>query len=91
MVVCAKLGGWAEVKTNAGKRAKHMVLDDVGEYKICCHLLYQLYELLDIMTLTLLVLEIYKSICSVIGRMKAIIRKKDSTLEFYDKHILPII
>lgn len=94
MVVCVDWGRWLEAKTNEGKKVKQMALSDhwLGGVKYGVSFVATVMEVIRYVdTNSPSLREIYETIDSIIGRMEAIIQEKDSTLDLYDTHILPIV
>ncbi|KAH9291987.1 hypothetical protein KI387_042831, partial [Taxus chinensis] len=85
---------WRESKTDQGKKVKEVVLRETFwvDMKYIISIIAPVFSVIKYGDSNSPNLgEIYECIDSMLGQMKAAIRVRDPTLEFYNEHIQPII
>ena len=94
MVVTPDWNRWTGSKTNEGKKVRLQVLDD-DWWADCSYLVSFLRPIVEVIRYgdsdSPSLGEIYETFDSMLGRVRAAIREKEPSLEFYTTQIRPII
>ena len=94
MVVTPDWNRWTGSKTNEGKKVRLQILDD-DWWADCSYLVSFLHPIVEVIRYgdsdSPSLGEIYETFDSMLGRVRAAIREKEPSLEFYTTQIRPII